>query len=104
MPISPNPYGGSVVLALHLRKSRSSSCRCCIRPVPISTQEGTSTTASRRRFVGRFACSENNISLHEPAFRGWRKGSLSDRESQAKRRHRMFPQRGGIVSPNRSNG
>src|SRR5438094_10421909 len=84
MPKCSNPYGGAVALALHLRKSRNSCCRYCIRLVPVNTQQGISTAASRRRFGGRSACSEDNILLREPAFPRCRRDFLSDKESQVK--------------------
>src|SRR4029077_8942245 len=104
MPKCSNPYDGSVASTLHLRKSRNSCCHCCIRLVPVNTRRGTLTAASRRRSVGRSVWRENYILLPEPAFPRCRMGFLSDRESQAKRRRRIFLQRVETASPNRSNG
>src|SRR5205809_6273204 len=104
MPKCSNPYGGAVASALHLRKSRNSCCRYCIRLVPVNTQQGISTAAGRRRSGGRSASSEDNILLREPVFPRWRREFLSDRESHVKRRHRNFVESNGIASLNRSNG
>src|SRR5712691_8286310 len=101
MPLYSNLHGGSVALALHLRKSRSSCCHYCIPQAPANMQRGILTAASRQRSVGRSACSENNIWLSELAFPEWRRDFSSDREPQVKRRHHIFPQKAGVASLSR---